>query len=76
MPRANRHFLPSHIWHITHPSGDEFQSFQSFNRFAPFKPLSRETDKIPLLRNARSAPLFALAFRGKKTLRSVGGRQR
>ena len=18
MPRANRHFLPSHIWHITH----------------------------------------------------------
>ena len=43
MPRANRHFLPSHIWHITHPSGDEFQSFhkpalssiEGFNRFAP-----------------------------------------
>ena len=65
MPRANRHFLPSHIWHITHPSGDEFQSFQSFNRFAPFKPLSRETDKIPLLRNARLAPLFA-RFEAKK----------
>jgi hypothetical protein len=41
MPRANRHFLPSHIWHITHPSEDEFQSFQSFNRFAPFKPFSK-----------------------------------
>ena len=66
MPRAHRHFIPGHVWHITHPSGDEFQSFQSFNRFAPFKPLSRETDKIPLLRNVRSAPLFALAFRGKK----------
>src|SRR5262245_18886878 len=72
MPRANRHFLPSHIWHITHRAQESlFQSFQSFNRFAPFKPLSRETDKIPLLRNARSAPLFALDFRGKKTLRSV-----
>ena len=41
MPRAKRYFLPSHVWHITHPSGDEFQSFQSFNRFAPFKPLRR-----------------------------------
>ena len=43
MPRANRHFLPDHVWQITHPSGDEFQSFQSFqtlqsfNGFAPFK---------------------------------------
>jgi hypothetical protein len=47
MPRANRHFLPGHVWHITHPSGDEFQSFQWFdgltmsglilNRFAPFQ---------------------------------------
>jgi hypothetical protein len=36
MPRANPHFLPGHIWHITHPSGDEFQSVQTFNRFAPF----------------------------------------
>ena len=62
MPRANRHFLPGYVWHITHPSGDEFQSFQSFNRFAPFKPLSRETDKIPLLRNARSPLVPALAF--------------
>ena len=47
------------------------EPIEGFNRCAPFKPLSRETDKIPLLRNARSAPLFALAFRGKKTLRSV-----
>ena len=40
MPRANRHFLPGHVWHITHPCSSEFQSFQSFqsfNRCAPFK---------------------------------------
>ena len=47
MPRANRHFLPGHIWHITHPSGDEFQSFQSFNGFAPFKTFSRRPFKDP-----------------------------
>jgi len=38
MPRANRYFVSGYVWHITHPSGDEFQSFQTFNRFAPFKP--------------------------------------
>src|SRR5262245_55079568 len=58
-----------------------FQSFQWFdrltmsglilNRFAPFKPLSRETDKIPLLRDARSVPLPALAVQGEETLRSA-----
>jgi hypothetical protein len=51
MPHANRYFLPGHVWHITHPSGDEFQSFQWFdgltmsgfilNRFAPFKSAQR-----------------------------------
>ena len=20
MPRANRHFLPGHLWHLTHPA--------------------------------------------------------
>jgi hypothetical protein len=53
MPRANRYFLPGYVWHITHPSGDEFQSFQTFNRFAPFKPLRRETDRIPLFSGGR-----------------------
>ena len=34
MARANRHFLPGHVWHITHLCSSEFQSF---NRCAPFK---------------------------------------
>jgi hypothetical protein len=37
MPRANRYFVPGHIWHITHERCSQFQSFQSFNRFAQFK---------------------------------------
>jgi REP element-mobilizing transposase RayT len=45
MPRANRHFLPGHVWHMTHLNSSQFQSFQKpalssiegFNRFAPFK---------------------------------------
>jgi len=41
MPRANRHFLPGHIWHITHLRSSQFQSFQPFTRFAPFKALRR-----------------------------------
>jgi hypothetical protein len=36
MPRANRHFLPGYIWHITHLCSGQFQSFQSFHRCAPF----------------------------------------
>ncbi len=39
MPRANRHYLPGHIWHITYLCSSQFQSFQTFNRFAPFKPV-------------------------------------
>jgi putative transposase len=34
MPRANRHFLPGHVWHITHLCSSQFQSFQWFNRCA------------------------------------------
>jgi hypothetical protein len=37
MPRANRHFLRGHVWHIRHQCSSQFQSFQSFNRFAPFQ---------------------------------------
>ena len=29
MPRANRHFLPGHVWHITHLNSSRFQSFQT-----------------------------------------------
>jgi len=36
MPRANRHFLPGYVWHITHQRCSQFQSFQSFNRCASF----------------------------------------
>ncbi len=39
MPRANRHFLPGHVWHITHQRCRQFKSFKSFNRCAPFKSL-------------------------------------
>jgi hypothetical protein len=64
----------------------QFQSFQPFNRFAPFKALRRfkvqgsrvqrtsnsiGTSKSQELTEARSAALFALAFRGKKTFRTV-----
>jgi hypothetical protein len=35
MPRANRHFLPGHVWDIIIYSS-QFKSFQSFNRYAPF----------------------------------------
>ena len=48
MPRANRHFLPGYVWHISHLNSSQFQLFQWFdrltmsglilNRFAPFKP--------------------------------------
>jgi REP element-mobilizing transposase RayT len=34
MPRANRHFLPGHVWHITHQCCSRFQSFKPFNRCA------------------------------------------
>ena len=66
MARANGHFLPGHLWHITHPSGDEFQLFQTFNRFAPFKPLGRETDKIPLFSERATAAVTCAGFEAKK----------
>jgi hypothetical protein len=44
---APRHFLPGHVWHITHPSSDEFQSFQPFNRFASFQPLLEKDEGTP-----------------------------
>jgi hypothetical protein len=37
MPRANRHFLSGHVWHITHQCSSQFQSVKTFNRFAPLK---------------------------------------
>ena len=42
MPRANRYFLPGHVWHITIKYRSQFQSFQTFNRCALFKPLRTE----------------------------------
>jgi Transposase IS200 like len=45
-----------------------FKTFQSFNRCAPFKPLRRATAATSTCFGTRDpAPLFALAFRGKKS---------
>src|SRR6266542_598130 len=44
MPRANRHFLPGHVWHIAHQCSSQFQSFQPFHRFAPFQSFSRNQE--------------------------------
>src|SRR5919106_1001542 len=49
MPRANRYFLPDHIWHITHQFSSRFQSFQPFNPpdlvRGPFKTLKTITTR-------------------------------
>ena len=45
MPRANRHFLPGHVWHVTK---SPFQSFQPFNRFAPFKPVAENENRTSI----------------------------
>ena len=55
MPRANRYFLPGHVWHITTKGRSQFQPFQQFNRFAPFKSLRKRT--------ARKLHLFGMRDR-------------
>ena len=77
MPRANRHFLPGYLWHITHQRCSQFQSFQSFNRCAPFKTFIAGTsvkNPRPTITEvcAGPAPLSALALRSKEAVRSLG----
>jgi hypothetical protein len=47
MPRANRHFLPGHIWHITHRCHRKLvqavQPLRSFNTAASSNRSSRST---------------------------------
>jgi hypothetical protein len=33
---AHRHFLPGHVWHITHLNSSQFQSFQWSIALGPF----------------------------------------
>ena len=66
MPQAHRHFLVGHVWHLTHPSGDEFQSFQPFNRFAQFKTfqanIRSKSSKVPVV------PIVRLQSRNKPSV--------
>jgi hypothetical protein len=39
MPRANRYFLPGHVWHITHQCRSQFQWFDELTTNGIFQPL-------------------------------------
>ena len=60
MPRANRHFLPGHVWHSTHRCSSQFPIFQAFNppdrvrgpfetfeRRVPFKDSGQNLTEVP-----------------------------
>jgi hypothetical protein len=76
MPRANRHFLPGHVWHIAdrchaESIGPPFKSSRFKVQEERNKP-ERRSFTFREFPNARPTPLLALAFRGQETLRVVG----
>jgi REP-associated tyrosine transposase len=54
MPRANRHFLPGYVWHITHHAREAVPKFQPFNRYAQFKSFQSLTDSRNIKLNVGS----------------------
>ena len=62
MPRTNRHFLPGHVWHITHPcsnSSNRFRRSTASLRSSRGSVRSRRSNRsIALLRSKRLGNSF------------------
>jgi hypothetical protein len=61
MPRANRHFLPGHVWHITHRCDRKFvqdvQVVQPLRSVQIVEEGGRE-DSVPLDLSANGLPVL------------------
>jgi hypothetical protein len=73
MPRANRYFLPGHIWHITHLNSSPVPNVQAVQSLRFVQDVDEDDSDMNFqsYRKTRSAPLFALVVRSEEALRFV-----
>jgi hypothetical protein len=71
MPRANRHFLPGHVWHITHRCQRENRqtAVQKF-KVQGFKSLQRYVPGVPVVQPLRSVQNVESREKVKRELRT------